>query len=146
MRTDKWGEPLDLAEGDGAELLVAGGVIKNYSPSPAVCVLTKPNVVDCTIRFSGALIEGGGTGITCRGASDYYIAGGTIVSGCTDYGIRASSSISSARPNVYLIDSIIRDCGTGVYAHGAGDPNVQVNGSQFIDCTTDTVGVNRSSQ
>jgi hypothetical protein len=145
-RTDKWAAPLDLADVDGTDLLVVGGVIKNYSPSPAICVLTKANVVDCTIRFSGALIEGGGTGITCKGASDYYIAGGTIVSGCTDYGIRASSSRYSARPNVYLGDSIIRDCGIGVYAHGAGDPNVQVNGSQFIDCTTDTVGVTRSSQ
>ena len=144
-RKNKWAAPIDLADIEGAELLVSGGVIKNYSPSPSICVLTKNDVVDCAIKFSGVVIEGGGTGLICRGASNYYVDGGTTISGCDDYGVRAHGSSPQAYPKVYLGDCTIQDCGVGVSAHGAGLPIVQINGSRFVDCDTDTVGVNHSS-
>ena len=124
---------------------ISGGSITQTGTDTAVASYGANKGVP-SIHLNGVVITAVTEGVAIKGDTVGYISGGTIIKDCNTWGARVSDNSGAHTPILYTDDCTFDNCLVGVATTGAGTPALQVSGSRFLNCTTDTAGVTLISE
>ena len=136
---------IDIGNFATSDLIITGGEIYGGNAnSIGIYVLTADG---STMTVTGTLIDSLRTGIQVAGTTIVaYIGGGAIIRNCATLGLLSYNDTVGKDPTIVIADATVKDCGTGAQAAGSQAPQLQVLGTNFQDCTTNTIGITLQSE